>query len=187
MLRKSSISELTGRLARRECSARESLQACFDQIAQVDGQIRAFISYDVADAQAQADEADRQLAAGVTHAEKPLLGVPIALKDVLNQRGQPCSCSSKILQGFVSPYDATVVSRLRAAGAIVFGRLNMDEFAMGSSTENSALWTTVNPWDTTRIPVAVPPAWRPVSVSRAWVPIPVDLSASLPPCAGSSD
>ena len=152
MLRQLSITELTGSLARRECSSRESLQACFDQIAQVDGRIRAFLSYDVADAEAQADEADRQLASGVTHAEKPLLGVPVALKDVLNHRGQPCTCSSRILQGFVSPYDATVVSRLKAAGAVVFGRLNMDEFAMGSSTENSALWTTVNPWDPTRIP-----------------------------------
>jgi len=152
MLRQLSIAELTGRFARRECSAREGLQACFDQIAQVDGTVRAFVSYDVADAEAQADEADRQLAAGVTHAEKPLLGVPVALKDVLCHRGQPCTCSSKILKGFLSPYDATVVSRLKAAGAVVFGRLNMDEFAMGSSTENSALWTTTNPWDPTRIP-----------------------------------
>lgn len=152
MLRQLNISELTDRLARRECSARESLQACFDQIAQVDGTLKAFLSYDVANAEAQADEADRLLASGVTHREKPLLGVPIALKDVLCHRGQPCGCASKILQGFISPYDATVVTRLKEAGAVVFGRLNMDEFAMGSSTENSSLWTTVNPWDPTRIP-----------------------------------
>ncbi len=152
MLRQLTISELAGRLERRECSAREALQACFDQILQVDGQVKAFLSYDVADAQAQADAADRELKSGVTHAQKPLLGVPVALKDVLCHRNQPCGCSSKILQGFVSPYDATVVERLKAAGAVVFGRLNMDEFAMGSSTENSAFGATLNPWDTTRVP-----------------------------------
>jgi aspartyl-tRNA(Asn)/glutamyl-tRNA(Gln) amidotransferase subunit A len=152
MLRQLTISELVGRLARRECSAREALQSCLDQIQQVDSQVKAFLSVDTADAQAQADAADRDIAAGITHAEKPLLGVPIALKDVLNHRGQPCGCSSRILAGFVSPYDATVVERLKAAGAVVFGRLNMDEFAMGSSTENSAFGATLNPWDTTRIP-----------------------------------
>lgn len=152
MLRQLTISELTGRLGRQECSARDALQACFDQILQVDGQVKAFLSYDIADAQAQADAADRELKSGITHAQKPLLGVPVALKDVLCHRNQPCGCSSKILQGFVSPYDATVVERLKAAGAVVFGRLNMDEFAMGSSTENSAFGATLNPWDTTRIP-----------------------------------
>ncbi|MFM7817923.1 MAG: amidase [Verrucomicrobiota bacterium] len=152
MLRQLTISELVGRLARREGSARETLQSCLDQIQRVDSQVKAFLSVDIADAQAQADAADRDLAAGVTHAEKPLLGVPIALKDVLCHRGQPCGCSSRILEGFISPYDATVVERLRAAGAVLFGRLNMDEFAMGSSTENSAFGATLNPWDTTRIP-----------------------------------
>jgi len=152
MLRQLTISELVGRLARRECSAREALQSCLDQIQQVDSQVKAFLSVDTADAQAQADAADRDIAAGITHAEKPLLGVPIALKDVLCHRGQPCGCSSRILEGFVSPYDATVVERLKAAGAVLFGRLNMDEFAMGSSTENSAFGATLNPWDTTRIP-----------------------------------
>jgi hypothetical protein len=83
------------------------------------------------------------MSAGVTHADKPLLGVPIPLKDVLAVKGQPLSCGSKILGKFVAPYDATVVEKLRAAGAILFGRLNMDEFAMGSSTENSAFGPTV--------------------------------------------
>jgi len=152
MLRQLTISELTAHLARRECSARDALQACLDQLARVDGQVKAFLCHDAADARAQADAADRDLAAGITHAEKPLLGVPIALKDVLCHRGQPLNCSSKILGNFISPYDATVVERLKAAGAVVFGRLNMDEFAMGSSTENSAFWTTLNPWDTSRIP-----------------------------------
>jgi aspartyl-tRNA(Asn)/glutamyl-tRNA(Gln) amidotransferase subunit A len=152
MLHRLTISELTARLARRECTAQAALRACFDHLTQVDGQVRAFMSYDVTDAYAQAEAADRDLAAGVTHAQKPLLGVPIALKDLLAHRGQPLNCSSKILGNYRSPYDATVVEKLKAAGAVVFGRLNMDEFAMGSSTETSAFQTTLNPWDLTRIP-----------------------------------
>lgn len=152
MLHRLTISELTARLARREVSAREATQACLDQIARVDGDIRAFISHDPADALAQADAADKAIAAGADFTRQPLLGVPIALKDVLAVKGQPLNCCSKILGSFTSPYDATVVEKLKAAGAIVFGRLNMDEFAMGSSTENSAFQTTRNPWDTARIP-----------------------------------
>ncbi len=152
MLHRLTISQLTERLVRRDVSAREALAACLGQIERVDGQVKAFLSIDRADAEAQAGAADRELAAGITPAEKPLLGVPIALKDVLCHRGQPVGCASRILEGYISPYDATVVSKLQAAGAVVFGRLNMDEFAMGSSTENSAYWTTLNPWDTTRIP-----------------------------------
>lgn len=152
MLNRLSLTELGTRLATREVSSREALQACFDQIDRVDEQVKAFLSMDRADAMAQAAAADAALAAGVAAGERPLLGVPIALKDVLCHRGQPAGCASKILEGFVAPYDATVVERLRAAGAVVFGRLNMDEFAMGSSTENSAYHTSLNPWDTTRIP-----------------------------------
>ncbi|HXI52498.1 MAG TPA: Asp-tRNA(Asn)/Glu-tRNA(Gln) amidotransferase subunit GatA [Candidatus Saccharimonadales bacterium] len=146
------LSELTARLAKRQVSARETLQACLDRVRQVDGQIHAFLSHDAADALAQADAADRALAVGANHATQPLLGVPISLKDVLAVRGQPLGCASKILAGFVSPYSATVVEKLQAAGAVLFGRLNMDEFAMGSSTENSAYGATRNPWDPTRIP-----------------------------------
>ncbi len=82
----------------------------------------------------------------------PLLGIPIAIKDVLAVKNQPLNCGSKILGNFTSPYDATAIEKLKAAGAIVFGRLNMDEFAMGSSTENSAFGVTKNPWDVSRIP-----------------------------------
>jgi aspartyl-tRNA(Asn)/glutamyl-tRNA(Gln) amidotransferase subunit A len=149
MLNQLTISELTAKLTRREVSVREATQACLDQIARVDGRIHAFISHDAADALAQADAADRQIASG---ARQPLLGVPIAVKDVLCVKNQPLNCASKILGNFVSPYDATVIEKLKAAGAIIFGRLNMDEFAMGSSTENSAFGLTRNPWDTTRIP-----------------------------------
>lgn len=152
MLHRLTISELSQRLARRECSAREVVQSCLDQIARVDGRLKAFLSLDAEDALAQADAADRALAKGITPAQKPLLGVPIALKDVLCHRDQPLNCGSKILGDYRSPFDATVVERLKDAGAIVFGRLNMDEFAMGSSTENSAFFTTRNPWDLDRIP-----------------------------------
>jgi aspartyl-tRNA(Asn)/glutamyl-tRNA(Gln) amidotransferase subunit A len=152
MLNQLSISELTAKIARREVSAREATQACLDRIQQVDGKIHAFLTYDASDALAQADAVDKAVAGGATAAERPLLGVPVGIKDVLAVKNQPLNCASKILGKFISPYDATVIEKLRAAGAVVFGRLNMDEFAMGSSTENSAFGATRNPWDTTRIP-----------------------------------
>ncbi len=169
-LHRLTLAELTGRLGRRECSATEALQSSLDQIARVDGEVRAFMSLDAADARAQAEAADRDLAAGVTHVQKPLLGVPVALKDVLAHRGQPLNCSSKILGTYRSPYDATVVERLKAAGAVVFGRLNMDEFAMGSSTETSAFQRTLNPWDLTRIPGGSSGGCA-ASVASAMVPV----------------
>jgi aspartyl-tRNA(Asn)/glutamyl-tRNA(Gln) amidotransferase subunit A len=151
MLNQLTISELTARLNRREVSAREAVQACLDRIARVDPTVHAFLSHDAADALAQADAADAALARN-EGARRPLLGVPVAVKDVLAVKDQPLNCGSKILGNFISPYDATAVEKLKAAGAIVFGRLNMDEFAMGSSTENSAFGPTRNPWDTSRIP-----------------------------------
>ena len=152
MLNQLTISELAAKLAGREVSAREATQSCLDQIQRVDGKIHAFISYDATDALAQADAADKLLSQGGSGASRPLLGVPIAIKDVLAVKNQPLNCGSKILGNFISPYDATVIEKLKAAGAIVFGRLNMDEFAMGSSTENSAFGITHNPWDAERIP-----------------------------------
>ncbi|HXT10643.1 MAG TPA: Asp-tRNA(Asn)/Glu-tRNA(Gln) amidotransferase subunit GatA [Candidatus Angelobacter sp.] len=152
MLNQLTISELTGKLAKREVSSREIVQACLDQVGRVDKQIHAFLSHDAADALAQADAADELLANSSAAADKPLLGVPIAVKDVLAVKGQPLNCGSKILGNFISPYDATAIRKLKAAGAIIFGRLNMDEFAMGSSTENSAFGVTRNPWDPARIP-----------------------------------
>jgi aspartyl-tRNA(Asn)/glutamyl-tRNA(Gln) amidotransferase subunit A len=150
MLNELTISELRTKLSKREVSAREAMQACLAQVERVDKQIRAFLSYDAADALAQADAADRALHDNPNG--KLLLGVPVALKDVIAVKGHRLNCGSKILGNFVSPYDATVVQKLREQGAVVFGRLNMDEFAMGSSTENSAFYTTRNPWDVERIP-----------------------------------
>jgi aspartyl-tRNA(Asn)/glutamyl-tRNA(Gln) amidotransferase subunit A len=149
MLHPLTISELAAKLAAGETTSAQATQACLDRIAAVDGKVQAFMSHNAADALAQAAAADKRLAAGE---RGPLLGVPIAIKDVLNVKGHPLNCSSKILGNFISPYDATVIEKLKAAGAVIFGRVNMDEFAMGSSTENSAFQTTKNPWDTSRIP-----------------------------------
>jgi aspartyl-tRNA(Asn)/glutamyl-tRNA(Gln) amidotransferase subunit A len=126
------------------------VQAHLDRIAAVEPRVKAFNSYDTAHALAQAKASDDRRAAG--QAGGPLDGIPVGLKDVIAVEGQPLTCSSKILANFVSPYDATVTTRLKAAGAVLLGRLNMDEFAMGSSTENSAVGPTANPWDLTRVP-----------------------------------
>ena len=138
-----SVSDLQSRLRAREISPVEVLEKLESRIASVDPQINAYLSRDFDAALAAAKNADVSL---------PLGGVPIAIKDVINVRGEPCTCASKILRGYNAPYDATVIAKLRAAGAIPFGRTNMDEFAMGSSTENSSVKQTLNPWDTTRIP-----------------------------------
>jgi aspartyl-tRNA(Asn)/glutamyl-tRNA(Gln) amidotransferase subunit A len=150
MLNTLTISQLRQKLAKREVSARELTQSCIDNVRKVDGEIHAFLSLDERDALVQADAADKLLASD--GANKPLLGIPVGMKDVIAVKNHPLGCGSKILNKFVSPYDATVTEKLKTAGAIMFGRLNMDEFAMGSSTENSAFVTTRNPWDTSRIP-----------------------------------
>ena len=137
-------------LASKEVSSVELTQAHLDRIAAVDGDVKAFLHVDNTGALAQAAEVDADRAAG--KAMSPLAGVPLALKDVLAQKGIPTTAGSKILQGWKPPYDSTVVSKLKDAGVVILGKTNMDEFAMGSSTENSGYGPTFNPWDLTRTP-----------------------------------
>ena len=137
------IAELQSRLRRKEVSPREMIDALRARIENVEPKIDAYLSIDFDAAAKEADKADVDL---------PLGGVPIAIKDIINVKGQPCTCGSKILANYRSPYDATVIQKLRAAGAVPFGKTNMDEFAMGSSTENSSVKVTRNPWDFSRVP-----------------------------------
>ncbi len=137
-----SIAELQPLLRRGEISAREVVEALHARIDQFDGKIGAYLSLDLEGAKREAETADVNL---------PLGGMPIALKDNINVAGQPCTCASRILKNYRANYDATVVRRLRFAGAILFGKTNLDEFAMGSSTENSSVRTTMNPWDNSRV------------------------------------
>src|SRR3989442_5369950 len=138
-----SIADLQSLLRRREVSPREVIDALRARIEVVDGDIGAYLSLDMDAATNEADKANVDL---------PLGGVPLAIKDIINVLGQPCTCASRILQGYRATYDATVIRKLRAVGAIPFGKTNLDEFAMGSSTENSALKLTRNPWDLSRVP-----------------------------------
>jgi aspartyl-tRNA(Asn)/glutamyl-tRNA(Gln) amidotransferase subunit A len=141
---------LSAALERGETTSVEVTQAHLDRIAEVDGSVHAFLQVDTDGALRAAAAADERRAAGSP--ASALDGVPIAVKDVLATRGLPTTCGSRILEGWVPPYDATVVARLRAAGLPILGKTNMDEFAMGSSTEHSAYGPTRNPWDLTRIP-----------------------------------
>jgi len=137
-----------------EITSTELTHAALDRIQHVDGKINAFLTVTADLALRQAAAADRALLAGNgdSNATPELTGIPIGLKDLFCTDGVETTSGSKILKGFVPPYDATVVARLRAAGAVFVGKLNMDEFAMGSSTENSGYFPTRNPWDTSRVP-----------------------------------
>jgi aspartyl-tRNA(Asn)/glutamyl-tRNA(Gln) amidotransferase subunit A len=137
-------------LVKREIGAVELLQAVLRRIDEVEDRVRAYITVTREEALQQAREADRMLSRG--EVASPLVGIPVALKDNLCTIGVRTTCASKILYNFVPPYDATVVRRLRDAGAVLVGKTNMDEFAMGSSTENSAFFPTRNPWDLGRVP-----------------------------------
>jgi aspartyl-tRNA(Asn)/glutamyl-tRNA(Gln) amidotransferase subunit A len=131
------------------CSAVDLARELTDAVRAVDPAIGAYVAFDEELVLAEATEADRLRAAGD---RRPLLGVPVAMKDVLNVRGQSCRCASRVLEGYVAPYDATAVAKLRSAGAYPAGRVNMDEFAMGSTTENSSLGITRNPWHPDYVP-----------------------------------
>ena len=145
-----SAASLGEAVATGETSAVEVAQAHLDRIHAVDGALGAFLHVDADGALAAAKEVDDRIAAG----EKlgPLAGVPLALKDVIVTEGIPTTCGSRILEGWIPPYDATIVRRMREAGIVILGKTNMDEFAMGSSTENSGYHPAHNPWDVTRIP-----------------------------------
>jgi len=149
-----SLHELTAHearslLSKREVSARELTEAVLDRVRAVDGKVGAYLTVTEEQALAQASEADERLSRGEGG---PLTGVPVALKDNMCTRGVRTTCGSRMLEQFVPPYDAHVVERLRAAGAVLVGKTNMDEFAMGSSVEHSAFHPTHNPWSLERVP-----------------------------------
>ena len=144
------IEEIHGLLARREASAEEITRAHIERIRKDDVNVRSFLSTCEEKALEQARAVDREIAAGKPL--QPLSGVPVAVKDVILKRGLRATCASKVLEKFVAPYDATAVQRLEAAGAVILGKTNCDEFAMGSSTENSGFFPTHNPHDLTRVP-----------------------------------
>jgi aspartyl-tRNA(Asn)/glutamyl-tRNA(Gln) amidotransferase subunit A len=143
------LSELRAGLDRRDFSAVEATRAFLERIAATDAQLNAFITVCADTALVEAAAADRRLATGDC---APLTGIPLAMKDIFNTLGVRTTCASKILGSYVSPYDATAFARLKEQGAVLLGKLNMDEFAMGSSNENSAFGAVRNPWDTSCVP-----------------------------------
>ncbi|HSN87043.1 MAG TPA: amidase, partial [Thermoanaerobaculia bacterium] len=145
-----SVEETARRVRTKEVSAAEVTAACLARTAQVDPLVGAYLEVFEKEARERAAGVDRRIATGEDAG--PLAGVPVALKDNLNLEGHALTCGSRILSGYVAPYTATSVERLLTAGAVILGRANMDEFAMGSSCESSAYQTTRNPWDLAAVP-----------------------------------
>ena len=143
------ITEAHNLLKTKEITSRELTRSVFERIAAVENKVDAYITLSEELAMQQAARADELIASGECW---PLTGIPLGVKDLICTRNLLTTCGSKILEGFLPPYDATVIRKLKAAGAVIVGKLNMDEFAMGSSTENSGIKITRNPWDDTRIP-----------------------------------
>src|SRR4030067_2125818 len=144
------IHQLHDLLVKKEVTSREATEALYRRIGEVDGKIKAYLMLTGEEAFRQADEVDRKIIRGEEIGD--LAGIPVGLKDILCTKGIRTTCGSKILGGYVPFYDGTVIRRLKEREAVFLGKLNMDEFAMGSSTENSGFQTTRNPWDQTRIP-----------------------------------
>ena len=179
-----SLKALSAALSAKQVSAVELATLFLDRIEKLNPAINAFVTVDRAKTLAQAAEADARRAAGETG---PLLGIPLAHKDIFCTEGWLTTCGSKMLNNFVSPYDATVVSKFKQAGMVTLGKVNMDEFAMGSSNETSYYGAVKNPWDTSRVPggssggSAASIAARLAPPSPA--PIPAAPSANRPACA----
>ena len=146
----SSISELQAGLGKKTFSAVDLMRSVIERTDAVEGKVNAFIDRDIEGALKQAEASDKRRLAGASLGA--LDGIPVGIKDILAVKGQPLRCASKMLESFIAPYDATCVEQLKASGAVIWGRLNMDEFAMGSSTENSAFSPTSNPWNLECIP-----------------------------------
>jgi len=142
--------EIRDAIRKKEVSAREVTQAFLDRINAVDSTIKAFITVFEKEALAQAEHIDTKISSG--NEAGILAGVPVAIKDNICIADMPTTCASKILKNYTAPYDAHIIERLKQAGAVFLGKTNLDEFAMGSSTENSAFFTTRNPWNTDHIP-----------------------------------
>ncbi|MBF0291113.1 MAG: Asp-tRNA(Asn)/Glu-tRNA(Gln) amidotransferase subunit GatA, partial [Nitrospinae bacterium] len=143
------LHELSALMDKGEVTSEQATQSYLDRIGKTDTKLNSYVTVNAQGAIEQAREADKRRSRG----EKgPLLGIPVSIKDVMATKGLRTTCSSKMLENFVPPYDAFVVKRLKDAGAVILGKTNMDEFAMGSSTENSYFGATKNPWDTSRIP-----------------------------------
>ncbi|MBT5705908.1 MAG: Asp-tRNA(Asn)/Glu-tRNA(Gln) amidotransferase subunit GatA [Verrucomicrobia bacterium] len=151
MLNQLTLAAARKKLLAGEITSTDLTTSCLDHITAIDGAHHAFLSTNAEAALAAAAEADQQISKGAGQ-DKQLLGIPLALKDNMAVNGAPLTCASKILENFVSPYDGTVATKLKDAGAILIGRLNLDEFAMGSSNENSAFGPTRNPWSLDRTP-----------------------------------
>ena len=145
MLWKKSAYELVNLIKKREVHPKEVLESFYERFSQTEEKVKAYITPLYEEVLKEAERIDLS-------EDKPLLGIPVAIKDNINVKGYPTTCASKILQSYISPYVATVIERLRRAGALIVGKTNMDEFAMGSSTEYSAFFKTRNPWDLERVP-----------------------------------
>lgn len=147
-----SAAQMAAAIRSKEVSSRELVEAHLAVIEAAEPSIKAFLHVSADEALEQADAFDKKLASGKTEGMPELAGVPIAIKDMIVTKGIPTTAASKILEGWIPPYDATVIERLKAAGMPLLGKTNLDEFAQGSSTEHSAYQTTCNPWDTQRVP-----------------------------------